>query len=77
LERILGGVDFDLKFTYVLASWKESAHDASILAESLSSIEEFNIPDGNFYLEDAEYRCRHGILPHFKKRRYHLNESLQ
>jgi hypothetical protein len=34
-QNVLVAVDFDLKFTYVLAGWEESAHDASILNDSL------------------------------------------
>jgi hypothetical protein len=37
---VLADVDFDLKFTYVLAGWEGLAHDASILNDSL------NRPDG-------------------------------
>uniref|UniRef100_A0A453EMC9 DDE Tnp4 domain-containing protein n=1 Tax=Aegilops tauschii subsp. strangulata TaxID=200361 RepID=A0A453EMC9_AEGTS len=33
-----------------------------------------NIPDGKFYLGDAGYACRPGVLPPFRKTRYHLNE---
>jgi hypothetical protein len=31
----LAAVDFDLKFTYVLAGWEGSTHDALILADAL------------------------------------------
>ena len=33
-----------------------------------------NIPDGKFYLADAAYACQPGVLPPFRKTRYHLNE---
>ncbi|KAI4986357.1 hypothetical protein ZWY2020_018987 [Hordeum vulgare] len=33
-----------------------------------------NIPDGKFYLGDVGYACRLGVLPPFRKTRYHLNE---
>ena len=33
-----------------------------------------NIPDGKFYLGDAGYACRPGVLPPFRKTRYHLNK---
>uniref|UniRef100_A0A452XLK3 DDE Tnp4 domain-containing protein n=1 Tax=Aegilops tauschii subsp. strangulata TaxID=200361 RepID=A0A452XLK3_AEGTS len=33
-----------------------------------------NIPDGKFYLGDADYACRPGVLPPFRKTRHHLNE---
>ena len=71
---MLAAVDFDLKFTYVLAGWEGSAHDANILTDNMSRPDGINIPDGKFYLEDAGYACRPGILPPFRKTRYHLNE---
>jgi hypothetical protein len=33
---VLAAVDFDLKFTYVLAGWEGLAHDASILNDSMN-----------------------------------------
>ncbi|XP_071680077.1 uncharacterized protein [Lolium perenne] len=73
-QNILAAVDFDMRFTYVLAGWEGSAHDASILADSLSRPDGLQIPDDKFYLGDAGYACRPGILPPFRKIRYHLNE---
>jgi hypothetical protein len=67
-------MDFDPRFIYVLAGWEGSAHDASILDERLSRPDGFTIPDGKFYLRDAGYTWRSGILPPFRKTRYHLNE---
>ena len=40
-------VDFDLKFTYVLASWEGSAHDALILADAIDRNDGFIVPEGN------------------------------
>ncbi|WVZ83599.1 hypothetical protein U9M48_030730, partial [Paspalum notatum var. saurae] len=34
-QNVLAAVDFDLEFTYVLAGWEGSAHDATILADAL------------------------------------------
>ena len=34
-QNVMAAVDFDLKFTYVLARWEGSAHDALILADAL------------------------------------------
>ncbi|KAM3407870.1 hypothetical protein ACQJBY_001293 [Aegilops geniculata] len=73
-QNVLAAVDFDLKFTYVLAGWEGSAHDANILTDSMSRPDGINILDGKFYLGDAGYACRPGILPPFRKTRYHLNE---
>jgi hypothetical protein len=38
-------VDFDLKFTYVLAGWKGSAHDANILADNMSRPDEITLQE--------------------------------
>jgi hypothetical protein len=73
-QSVLAAVDFDMRFTYVLVGWEGSAHDASILADSLSRPDGLQIPDGEFYLEDDGYACRPGILPSFSKIRYHLHE---
>jgi hypothetical protein len=34
-QNVLAAIDFDLKFTYMLAGWEGSAHDATILADTL------------------------------------------
>ncbi|XP_071681839.1 protein ALP1-like [Lolium perenne] len=73
-QNMLAAVDFDMRFTYVLAGWEGSAHDASILVDSLSRPDGLQIPDDKFYLGDAGYACRSGILPTFRKTRYHLNK---
>jgi hypothetical protein len=62
-QNVLAAVDFDMRFTYVLAGWEGSAHHASILDDSLSRPDGLQIPDGKFYLGDAGYACRPGILP--------------
>ncbi|KAK1695571.1 hypothetical protein QYE76_012268 [Lolium multiflorum] len=69
-QNVLAAVDFDMRFTYVLAGWEGSAHDASILADSLSRPDGLQIPNGKFYLGDAGYACRPGILPPFRKTRH-------
>ncbi|XP_071681866.1 uncharacterized protein [Lolium perenne] len=73
-QNVLATVDFNMRFTYVFVGWEGSAHDASILADSLSRPDGLQIPDGKFYLGDDGYACRPGILPLFRKTRYHLNE---
>ena len=40
-------VGFDLKFTYVLASWEGSAHDALILADAVERDDGLSLPLGN------------------------------
>ena len=50
-QNVLAAVDFDLKFTYVLAGWEGSVHDANILTDSMSQPDGINIPDGKSTLE--------------------------
>jgi hypothetical protein len=37
-------MDFDLKFTYVLAGWEGSAHDALILSDAIERNDGFTVP---------------------------------
>jgi hypothetical protein len=62
-QSVLVAEDFDLKFTYVLASWEGSAHEASILNDYMNIPDDIQPPEGKFYLRDAGYACRPGIPP--------------
>ncbi|XP_071678552.1 uncharacterized protein [Lolium perenne] len=73
-QNVLAVVDFEMRFTYVLAGWEGSAHEASNLAGNLTRPDGLQILEGKFCLEDAGYACRSGILPPLRKIRYHLNE---
>jgi hypothetical protein len=46
-QNVMAAVNFDLKFTYVLAGWEGSAHDALILADAIQRDDGFTIPAGN------------------------------
>ena len=46
-QNVLAAVDFDLRFTYVLAGWEGSAHDALILADALQREDGLKVPQGN------------------------------
>ena len=43
-QNVLAVVDFDLWFTYVLAGWEGSAHDALILADALQRSDRLKVP---------------------------------
>jgi len=43
---VLVAVSFDLKFTYVLAGWEGSAHDATILADALDPEDGLRVEPG-------------------------------
>jgi hypothetical protein len=46
-QNVLIAVDFDLKFTYILAGWEGSAHDTTVLADALERHDELRVPQGN------------------------------
>jgi hypothetical protein len=58
---MLAAADFDIRFTYMLAGWEGSVHDASILSDSLLRTGGLQISEGKFYLGDVEYACQPGI----------------
>ncbi|XP_071680057.1 protein ALP1-like [Lolium perenne] len=45
-QNVLAAMDFDMRFTYVLAGWEGSANDASILADSLTRHDGLQIAEG-------------------------------
>lgn len=45
-QNVLAAVDFDLRFTYVLAGWEGSAHDALILSDALERADGLTVPQG-------------------------------
>jgi hypothetical protein len=46
-QNVMVVVNFDLKFTYVLAGWEGSAHNAHILADAIEREDGFTVPQGN------------------------------
>jgi hypothetical protein len=44
-QNVLVAITFDLKFIYVLAGWKGSAHDSRILGDALSRPSGLKIPE--------------------------------
>jgi hypothetical protein len=45
-QNVIAAVDFDMKFTYVLAGWEGSSHDALIPADALERNDGFVVPEG-------------------------------
>ena len=43
----MAAVDFDLRFTYVLAGWEGAAHDALVLQDALERENGLRVPQGN------------------------------
>ena len=44
-QNVLAAVDFDLRFTYVLAGWEGSTHDSYVLQDALSRPNGLKIPE--------------------------------
>ena len=45
-QNVLAAISFDLKFTYVLAGWEDSAHDSRVLNGAFARPGGFSIPEG-------------------------------
>ncbi|XP_057760648.1 protein ANTAGONIST OF LIKE HETEROCHROMATIN PROTEIN 1-like [Arachis stenosperma] len=72
--NILAACIFDLKFTYVLPGWEGSASNSRILENAIHNEDNLNIPQGKFYLADAGYMLRSGLIISYRSTRYHLSE---
>lgn len=70
----MAAITFDLKFCYVLAGWEGSAHDSRVLNDALSRRDGLKISEGKYYLGDAGYDIRNGIICPYRSVRYRLNE---
>ena len=46
-QNVMVAVDFDLRFTYVLAGWEGTAHDALVLRDALERENGLRVPQGN------------------------------
>ena len=46
-QNVMAVVDFDLRFTYVLAGWEGTAHDALVLRDALERENGLRVPQGN------------------------------
>ncbi|XP_052113890.1 protein ALP1-like [Arachis duranensis] len=73
-QNILAACGFDMKFTYVLAGWEGTASDSRILKDALSREHPLRIPEGKYYLGDAGFMLKPGILTPYRGVRYHLKE---
>jgi hypothetical protein len=45
-QNVMAAVDFDLKFTFVLAGWEGTAHDALVLRDGLERENGLRVPQG-------------------------------
>ncbi|CAL5349338.1 unnamed protein product [Camellia sinensis] len=59
---------------HICISWLGSAHDSHVLNDALTRSGGFKIPEGKYYLGDAGYGIRKGIISSYRGVRYHLKE---
>jgi hypothetical protein len=45
-QNVMAAIDFDLRFTFVLARWEGTAHDAYILRNALERQNGLRVPQG-------------------------------
>ncbi|WJX25100.1 hypothetical protein P8452_14172 [Trifolium repens] len=67
-QNILAACNFDMKFTYVLAGWEGTTSDSRILKDALTKQDPLIIPEGKFYLGDAGFMLKRGLLTPYRDR---------
>ncbi|CAI9286136.1 unnamed protein product [Lactuca saligna] len=72
--NVLAACSFDLKFTYVLTGWKGTASDSRILKNALNRDDKLVIPNGHYYLVDADLPHSTILMAAYRGVRYHLKE---
>ncbi|KAL8486551.1 hypothetical protein ACS0TY_023297 [Phlomoides rotata] len=72
--NVLGVVDMNMKFVYVLTGWEGSAADSRVLRDAINRTSGLKVPRGNYYLCDNGYPNCEGFLTPYKGIRYHLSE---
>ncbi|XLS74023.1 hypothetical protein HN51_030888 [Arachis hypogaea] len=72
--NVLAACTFDLKFTYVLPGWEGSASDSRILENAIHNEDNLNVPQGKFYLADADYMLRSEFITPYRSTQYYLRE---
>ncbi|KAK6939553.1 Myb/SANT-like domain [Dillenia turbinata] len=65
-QNVLAACSFDLKFTYVLLGWDGTASDSRIIKNALTREDKLVIPKGKFYLVDAGFMLKHGLITPYR-----------
>ncbi|XBI54136.1 hypothetical protein VPH35_036234 [Triticum aestivum] len=70
--NILGVVDWNMNFLYVLPSWEGSTSESQVLRDAMRNDHQdaFVIPHGKYYLVDAGYTNGPSFLAPFRSTRY-------
>ena len=71
-QNVFAAVRSDLSFSYVLAGAEGSTADASLFSQALGR--SFRVPQDRYYIGDAGFGARDGIVVPFPGVRYHLED---
>ncbi|XP_024634373.2 uncharacterized protein [Medicago truncatula] len=75
-QNIMAVCDWNMCFTFVLAGWEGTAHDARVFDQALTNAN-LNFPHpppGKYYLVDSGYPTPIGYIGPYRCERYHLPE---
>lgn len=72
-QNVLSACSFDMRFTYVLSGWEGSAPDSQVYEDAIFR-KGLHLPPGKYFLGDAGFPGRIGLLVPYRGVRYHLRE---
>lgn len=72
-QNIFAACSFDLRFTFIYPRWEGSAHDSTVVGDTLFK-GHWLPPKGKYYLVNAGYTTSEHLLIPYNKTRYHLRE---
>ncbi|XP_059658630.1 uncharacterized protein LOC132304951 [Cornus florida] len=73
--NVLAACSFDMKFTYVLLGWEGTTSDSRVMASALKrNGDKLKLPHVKYYLVDARYPLKAGLITPYRGVHYHLKE---
>ncbi|KAK2655220.1 hypothetical protein Ddye_008272 [Dipteronia dyeriana] len=73
-QNVMATCGFDIRFNYVLPGWEGTTSDSKIIKNALKREDKLVISNGNYYLVDAGYMLRSGLITPYTGLLYHLKE---
>ncbi|KAG8369458.1 hypothetical protein BUALT_Bualt14G0015800 [Buddleja alternifolia] len=75
--NVLGVVNHEMSFVYMLPGWEGSAADGRVLSDDVNRANGLKVLNGQYYLCDNGYMNCPGFLVPYRSVRYHLDEWLE
>ncbi|XP_078159220.1 uncharacterized protein LOC144554765 [Carex rostrata] len=73
--NVLAAFTFDMKFTYVLVGWEGTVSDSRMIKNALTRRYPLKIAQGKYYLVDAGFMIKSGLITPYRGERYHLRST--